>query len=196
MQVGRRQPPWSIRRIKKTEVPTWRVARDVGSASAGLGAGAAVAAGRGGGAGGGALRGGRRAGGGARHVAGDGAGDGGLAGAGRALRAAARARVPAVVAAGLPARGVDGGDRARRGDGGGLAGGGIARSGSDRDLCGGAKRAGVDRVVLARAARVSAADAGPAAPHARRVSGWRDRRVPGPRRAWSVPQGTLLHEHR
>ena len=48
-------------------------------------------------------------------MAGDGAG--GLAGAGRALRAAARARVPAVVAAGLPARRVDGGDRTRRGDG-------------------------------------------------------------------------------
>ena len=111
-----------------------------------LGAGAALAAGRGGRDGGGALRGGRRAGGGDRHVAADGADDGGLAGAGCAVRAAARARVPAAVAAGLPARGVDGGDRARCGDGSGVAGGGAARSGRDRRLCGGTQRPGVGRV--------------------------------------------------
>ena len=49
------------------------------------------------------------------------------------------------------------------GDGGGVAGGRAARSGRNRGLCGGAQRAGVDRVVLAGAAGVNAADAGPAA---------------------------------
>ena len=125
--------------------------------------------------GGDALRGGRRAGGGARHVAGDGADDGGLAGAGCAVRAAARARVPAAVAAGLPARGVDGGDRARCGDGSGVAGGGAARSGRDRRLCGGAQRPGVGRVVLAGTAGMTPADRGPAAQQRRR----RDRRREG-----------------
>ena len=46
---------------------------------------------------------------------------------------------------------------------GGRAGGGAARPGRDCALCGGAQRAGVDRVVLAGAAGVSTADARPAA---------------------------------
>ena len=108
-----------------------------------------------GGAGGGRgrqVRRGRWISGGAGHEAADGADDGSVAGSGRAVRTAACARMPPVVAVGLSAHSLDGGDWARRRHGGGVAGRGTARSGRDRGLCGGAQRACVDRVVLARAA--------------------------------------------
>ena len=54
-----------------------------------------------------------------------------------------------------------------------VAGGGAARPCRDRRLCGGAQRAGVDRLVLAGAAGVNAADAGPAAQHGARAMGKR-----------------------
>ena len=118
-----------------------------------LGAGVPVAAGRGRGAGGGTVPAGDGIAGRSRTVAGDAADAGGIAGPGRALRPAAGARMPARVAARLPARGTVGLDRARRGHRGGVGGGGAARSGRDRALCGGSQPARVGGLMVARAPR-------------------------------------------
>ena len=119
-----------------------------------LGAGTPLVTGRVAGAGGLAVRAG------ARGVAADIADGGGIAGVRRALRPTTGARLPAAVALALPARGVGGGDRTRRRDGSGVAGGGVARAGRDRRLCGGAQPTGVDRLVVVRAARLMTKDGG------------------------------------
>ena len=79
------------------------------------------------------------------------------------LRPAAGARMPARVAARLPARGRVGLDRARRGHRGGVGGGRAARPGRDRGLCDSAQSAGVGNLVVAREARLTAEGGGPAA---------------------------------
>ena len=78
-----------------------------------------------------------------RQVAGHSVDVGGIAGFRRALRPASGARLPAAVAAGVSRRGLDGGHRAWRGHGSGVACGGAARAACDRRLRGGAQPAGV-----------------------------------------------------
>lgn len=89
----------------------------------------------------------------AGHLGADADGDG-VAYPGRALRPAAGAGVPAVVAAGLPPRCLDVGDIARRFHFGDDAGGWTPRPDSHRSLRGGLKPAGLGGVVVARAAGV------------------------------------------
>ena len=90
----------------------------------------------------------------------------GITAPGCALRPAARARLPTALAAALPARGLARRDRAGGRHRRGIAGGGPARSGGDRCLCGGTQPAGVGRVVVAGAARLTTDGGGPAAQQA------------------------------
>ena len=94
---------------------------------------------------------------------------------GRALRPAAGARLPPALAPALPARGLDRGIRAGRRDRRRVAGGGPAGAGRDRGLCDRAQPAGMGVMVVAGAARLTAADGGPAAQQGGRRA-WRRRR--------------------
>ena len=69
----------------------------------------------------------------------------------------ARSPAPVAVAAGLPPHRLDGGDRARRRHGGGVAGGGTPRSDRDRRLCVRDQPPGLDCGMVARTAELSPA---------------------------------------
>ena len=79
--------------------------------------------------------------------------------------------MPAALAARLPARRLDRGRRARRGDGGGDAAGRAARAGRDRGLRGRTQPADLARVVVACTERLTGDGVGPAAQQSARAMG-------------------------